>query len=148
MTVQTTRWFEYGEPVGDRRVEAWVRTTYQTGPNEPTREDEIERGLIDFEGLDLLEQDNEVQQHIHDDGSLLLSGLSVETEDRLLDHFEPESELTQLIRAGCSPAEALDYQMVEQEGWTQSAWGKVRDIGQQSVSENIAKARETLAEVE
>jgi len=148
MTVQTTRWFEYGEPVGDRRAEAWVRTTYHAGPNEPTREDEIGRGLIDFEGLDLLEQDDEIQQHIHDDGSLLLSGLSVEAEERLLDYFEPEGELTQLIRAGCSPAEALDYHMVEQEGWTQSAWADVRDIGQQSVSENIAKARATLAEVE
>jgi len=148
MTVQTTRWFEYGEPVGDRRAEAYIRRTYQTGPNEETRPDDIERGLITFEGLDLLEHDAELREHIHDDGSLLLSGLSVEAEERLLAHFKTESELTQLIRAGCSPAEAIDYQKVEQEGWTQSAWADVRDIGQQSVSENIAKARATLAEVE
>ena len=139
-----TRWFEYGEPIGNQYVEAWVRTIYQTGPNEPSREDEIERGVISFEALELLENDEEIRQHLHDDGSLMLSGLSANAEERFMTHFESESDLTRLIRTGCSPSEAVDYLMVEERGWTQSAWADVRGIGQGSVSENVAKAKEEL----
>jgi hypothetical protein len=139
-----TRWFKYGQPVSDQRVEAWIRTTYQTGPNEAAREDDIEHGFMTFDGLDLLETDDEIQEHIHDDGSLLLSGLSADAEDRLMAQFEHESDLMRLIRGGCSPSEAVDYLIVEERGWTQSAWAEVRGIGQQSVSENVAKARDKL----
>lgn len=90
MTTETTRWFEYGEPTGDGRVAATVRTTYQTGPNEKPCDDDVERGTVAFDALDLIETDEEIQQHTHDDGSVLLSGLSAETEERLLETFDSQ----------------------------------------------------------
>ena len=52
--------------------------------------------------------------------------------------------LESLIRKGLSPAEALDYWAVEERGHTQSGWAEMREIGQGSVSENIAKAKAKL----
>lgn len=52
--------------------------------------------------------------------------------------------LIELTRGGCTPAEAVDYYMVEHRGMTQSAWADVRGIGQGSVSENVSKAHERL----
>lgn len=55
-----------------------------------------------------------------------------------------EAELTRLIRAGLSPAEALDFYMVEEGPHTQTSWAKLRGIGQGVVSENISKAKKEL----
>jgi len=83
-----TRWFEYGEPTGNDRVEATIRTTYQTGPNERSREDDVRRGTVSYDALDLLDNDEEIAEHIHDDGSVLLSALSADAEERLLTTFQ------------------------------------------------------------
>lgn len=53
--------------------------------------------------------------------------------------------LVGLIERGCTPAEALDYYMVELGPHTQTSWAAIRGINQSSVSENISKAREKLA---
>lgn len=55
-----------------------------------------------------------------------------------------ERELSMLVSMGLSPAEALDFWMVEIRGKTQSSWAETRGVNQQSVSENISKAREKL----
>lgn len=144
MTAQTSRWFEYGEPTGSGRVEARIRTTYQTGPNEQTRDDDIEFGTVSFDALGLLDTDAEISSHQHDDGSVLLSALSDDAERRLLDTFEADDTLVQLIRHGCTPPEAVDYLLVEERGWSQTAWADVRGVGQGSVSENVSKARDKL----
>ena len=58
---------------------------------------------------------------------------------------EPINEvLAGLVRRGCSAAEALDYYMAELGPYTQTDWAEERGISQQSVSENIAKAREKM----
>lgn len=53
--------------------------------------------------------------------------------------------LTALIKKGCSPAEALDYHMTKERGLSQTEWAEQRGVTDQTVSENIAKAREKLA---
>lgn len=90
MTGTQSRWFEYGEPTDGDRVEATVRTTYATGPNE-TREDDVERGTVAMSALDLLDESDEIREHTHDDGSVLLSALDGETERELLATFESGS---------------------------------------------------------
>jgi len=64
-------------------------------------------------------------------------------EDRLNAAIEsrPTDEgLVALLRRGCSPAEAVDYYAVEHRGISQSDWAVERDISQQAVSKNVAKA--------
>lgn len=84
---QRTRWFEYGEPTGEGRVEAEIRTTYHTGPNE-WRDDDVQRGTVALEALEALEDNEEVQEHTHDDGSVMLSALSEDAEAELLETFQ------------------------------------------------------------
>lgn len=54
--------------------------------------------------------------------------------------------LVGLVRRGCSPAEALDYYMAEVGPYNQTTWAEERGVSQQTVSENIAKARKKMAE--
>jgi len=88
MMAQRTRWFEYHEPTGNGRVKADIRTEYQTGPNERPRDDDVQQGTVAFSALDVMEQNEEVQQHTHVDGSVMLSVLSEEAEDTLLRTFK------------------------------------------------------------
>lgn len=60
--------------------------------------------------------------------------------------FGMEDWITDYVARGLSAAEALDLFMVEKRGLTQSFWATRRGVSQQTVSENIAKAREELAE--
>jgi len=85
---QRTRWFECHEPTGNGRVKADIRTEYQTGPNERPRDDDVQQGTVAFSALDVMEQNEEVQQHTHVDGSVMLSVLSEEAEDTLLRTFK------------------------------------------------------------
>jgi len=147
MTAQITRWFEYREPTGNARVEAVIRTTYQTGPSERPRDDDVQHGTVEYDALDVMEQNEEVQHHTHDDGSVMLSGLSEETEDELLETFKPidmAEQIRRWVNQGLSAATALDYYMVEREGWSQSAWAKQRGVSQQAVSDNVGKAMKKL----
>lgn len=57
------------------------------------------------------------------------------------DNFEA---VALLLRRGCSPAETLDWFATEEQYWSQSEWARWRGVNQQSVSENVAKAREKL----
>lgn len=91
MSAQTERWFVYGEPAGENSVEAEIITAYHTGPNEQ-REDDVRRGTVGYDALEMMEKNEEIQHHTHDDGSVLLSGLSLETEDELLATFEENDE--------------------------------------------------------
>lgn len=148
MAAQTTRWFEYGEPAsGDADcVPAVVRTEYQTGPNETARNDEIAIGMIDIEALGLLDEEP-FADHIHSDGSLALSYLPDAAEDRLLASFELDSDrdrLLELIGAGCSPAEAVDYLMTERTPLSQTEWATRRGRSQQAISENVMKAKQKI----
>jgi hypothetical protein len=55
------------------------------------------------------------------------------------------NEMAELIGAGLSPAEAVDYYAVEEQGLTQTEWAQTRGLdGHQSVSRNVNKAREKL----
>ena len=87
---QNTRWFAYGEPTGNDRVKAEIRTAYQTGPNEPPRDDDVKTGTVEYEALEMMDEHGEVQEHTHEDGSVMLSGLSPETEEEFLETFEGE----------------------------------------------------------
>jgi len=47
-----------------------------------------------------------------------------------------------LIEAGASPAEAMDYYMVEVADMTQTAWAEERGVDQSTVSGNVSQAKE------
>jgi len=47
-----------------------------------------------------------------------------------------------LIESGASPAEAVDYYMVEVEDMTQTAWAEERGVDQSTVSGNVSQAKE------
>lgn len=147
MTTQITRWFQYGEPTGNGRVEAVIRTVYQTGSNGAVRDDDVQHGTVAYEALDLMDENEQVQHHTHDDGSVMLSGLSEEAEDKLLETFEAidmAEQIRRWVNQGLSAATALDFYMVSREGWSQSKWAKQRDVSQQAISDNVGKAKEIL----
>lgn len=54
--------------------------------------------------------------------------------------------LVGLVRRGCSCAEALDYYMVEVGPHSQTSWAEERGVSQQTVSENISKARTKMVD--
>ena len=85
-----TRWFQYGEPTGNSRIYAVICTTYQIGPNERPRGDDLRCGTVGYEALEVMEENEEVNGHIHSDGSVCLSGLSETAEEKLLTTFEAE----------------------------------------------------------
>lgn len=90
MTMQKTHWLEYGEPIeGEQAVEAIHRITHQTGPNEAAREDDVTVGKLSYEGLEIGFGENDNAEHVHDDGSLMVSGLDEEKRERVMDEFEP-----------------------------------------------------------
>ena len=60
--------------------------------------------------------------------------------------LHPEVDFESLVRGGLSPAEALDYWMVEFRKNTQEEWAETRGRTQQAISKNIAAARDKLAE--
>ena len=53
-------------------------------------------------------------------------------------------ELVRLVEAGLSPAEALDYWMLEAQGMTATDWAETRGVSHQAVSKNATNAREEL----
>jgi hypothetical protein len=55
-----------------------------------------------------------------------------------------EREVTDLVNQGLSPAEALDFWMVEMHDARANAWAEERGTSHQAVSENVRKAREKL----
>lgn len=54
------------------------------------------------------------------------------------------TEVLDLVERGLTPAEAVDYHAVVEEGLSQTEWGQRRGIAQSSVSENVSKARRKL----
>lgn len=78
-----------------------------------------------------------------DDGDLEL----VET-DHELDYLPPWRDIGEffedLVDAGCSPPEAVDYVMTKEYGYDQTEWAEKRDRSQQAVSENVNKARQKI----
>jgi len=81
---EVTEWMEYGEPLeGHDRVHATKRVVYETGPLEDA-EDDVINGTIPMDILELWDE----SEHVHEDGSLLLSALDDETRKRIDDAFE------------------------------------------------------------
>jgi hypothetical protein len=90
MTAQVTHWLEYGEPIGETdQVEATHRIAYHTGPNE-SRDDRVTEGRLTFDGLTIGFGENDEGEHVHEDGSLLLSALDDHKRERVMAEFEPE----------------------------------------------------------
>lgn len=83
MTAMTTRWFMYGEPTGNGRVEAEIRQTYNDGST-----DTVTYGTVGYESIELIENDERIQLHTQVDNNVILSSLSDEKEDELLETWE------------------------------------------------------------
>ena len=52
--------------------------------------------------------------------------------------------ILELVERGLSPAEAVDYQAVTENGMTQTEWADRRGVAQGTVSENVSKAKAKL----
>ena len=84
MTAQRAHWLEYGEPIqGTKTVEATHRIVYHTGPNE-SRDDDVTEGRLTFDGLTIGWGENDEGEHIHEDGSLMLSALGDSKRERVM----------------------------------------------------------------
>lgn len=57
-----------------------------------------------------------------------------------------EARLRELLEAGLSASEALDYLNTAEGDYTQEKWAWHRDVSQPTVAGNVSKAREKLAE--
>jgi hypothetical protein len=60
--------------------------------------------------------------------------------------IDMEYHVRGLIEAGASPAEALDYYMVEIRDLTEAAWAEERGVDQSTVGANVRQAKYELAE--
>jgi len=58
--------------------------------------------------------------------------------------FEPESDFMNLVEQGLSPAEALDYWMVDVRHHPQNEWAEMRGKTVQAISKNVGNAREKI----
>lgn len=144
MASNRTKWIKTGEPTGNNDVMVEIRTTYQTGPQE-SRDDDVKHGTAEIEIFELIQNNQEIQNHRHDDGSIMFSALSCETQERLMETITLFDRVEELILKGCSPTEAIDYHAVENKGWSQSSWARnVRDVDPSSVSENVNRAHNKI----
>lgn len=81
---ETTRWLEYGDTVGDDRVEATIRET-TTDDDTP---DVVRTGTIERDALDLLDTHEDIAAQEQTENGVKLTGLNNRVEDRLLATFE------------------------------------------------------------
>jgi hypothetical protein len=58
----------------------------------------------------------------------------------------PDSALTDLFKQGVERAAAIDYEIVENQGLSQSEWARQTERQQPSVSGNISDAKEQLGD--
>ena len=92
MTARRTHWLEYGEPIqGTQTVEATHRVVYHSGPYQ-SYDDDVTEGRLTFDGLMIGFGENDEGEHVHEDGSLLLSALDDDKRERVMAEFEPEDE--------------------------------------------------------
>lgn len=66
-------------------------------------------------------------------------------EEPAIDVVGEMDALEQLVEAGCSGAQALDYLAVDVLHSPQAAWARERGVSHQAVSKNVGEAREQLA---
>lgn len=59
---------------------------------------------------------------------------------------DAEADLKSFMAAGMSPAEALDYWIVEYRQYSQAEWADIRDRSQQAISKNLNGARQKLVD--
>ncbi len=138
--MQTKYWFEYGEPTGNGRIKAEIRRRYWTDSDNNSPKEDVRVGTVPADILGIVEG----HEHQHVDGQLLLSAMDADERDRIESAFEDYDagdHIRHLIDRGCSPSEAVDYWFVDVEGFTQVAWAEIRDVSQQTVSENVLSAR-------
>lgn len=53
-------------------------------------------------------------------------------------------EFGSLCSVGLTPAEALDYWVIEQQDWTPNTWSESRRVGPEAIRKNCRQAREKL----
>lgn len=59
----------------------------------------------------------------------------------LLGERHTEDRLVDIIQRADGAASALDYYMTEERGLSQSQWAEIRDVPQQTVSQNVGNAK-------
>lgn len=100
--VEIREWLMTGEPIevdGEERVEAKRVRDFHTGPNE-SRENEITAGSISYEGLEMIEEDDQIQEHVHRHDEVNITRLPGEVAERLLDEFkEEDSESVYVVKS-------------------------------------------------
>jgi len=133
--MQRTEWLTIGEPTGDDRVWAVRRIEYETGPAE-SRDDDVTIGTVP---MDLLDNINE-SEHLHTDGSLLLSALDDYLRAEIVQPFEPDATLNELAQraADSTPTQALDGWVLEQTPLNAREWAEMTGRDRSTVARNAA----------
>lgn len=127
---------EYREPTGNNRVRAIKRITYETGPLK-SKSDDVELGTLPMEMLEMWD----TSEHVHEDGSLMLSGLDDETREQIEAAFEPApiNEIAERI-AETTAARGVDSYAVNEWGLTAAEWGEMTGRDRSTVARNVRRA--------
>lgn len=84
---ETTRWLEFGEDVGEDRLDATIRET-AVDDSEDAPPDVVRTGTIARDAFELLDTHEDVAAQDQRERSVKLTGLDPQVEDRLLSTFE------------------------------------------------------------
>ncbi|WP_227378353.1 hypothetical protein [Haladaptatus halobius] len=105
----------------------------------------IDRSGTDVENI--IKQSFNEKVEANTDSEISGDGFVVEKPPRWGDaEWVNRRELKYLLENGLSPAEVLDYWFIVQQGYSETDWVEYRGTSQQTISNNIYKAKRKLSE--
>jgi len=134
---QRTEWLTIGEPTGDGRVWAVRRVEFETGPAE-SREGRLTVGTVPMDVLDTIDE----SEHLHTDGSLLLSAVDDDLRAEIREAFKPNAPLTELAEraAVATPTQSLDGYVLDNTPLNAREWAELTDRDRSTVARNAGRA--------
>jgi len=134
---QRTECLTIGEPTGDGRVWAVRHVEFETGPGQ-SREDDLTIGTVPMGLLDTIDE----SEHLHSDGSLLLSAVNDDLRAEIGEAFKPNAALTELAEraAATTPTQALDSWVLDCTPLNAREWAELTDRDRSTVARNAGRA--------
>lgn len=135
MTSQVTHWLTFGEPTGRDSVWAARLIEYETGPAE-SRSDDITIGTVPIDVFNAVQQSD----HLHTDGSLMVSALDDETRTMVEEGFDPQTLLNEVATRATetTPTQALDGYVLETLPLNARQWAEMTGRDRSTVVRNAA----------
>jgi len=134
---QRTKWLTLGEPTGDGRVWAVRHLEFETGPGQ-SRDDELTIGTVPMGLLDTIDE----SEHLHTDGSLLLSAVDDDVRAEIGEVFKPDPTLNELAdrAADSTPTQALDGYVLDCTPLNAREWAELTNRDRSTVARNAGRA--------